>query len=206
MENELHGFTQLAYLLGMDSIAIHHMKFDLVQSLSLAKNMPWSRHPLSMACLATDFKHFFSTFTAVTRESTMRENQFPDSIVRGQQGIHDGMNVAMIDGGILTEKIAIGCELMGSAEACVHSTAVFSAYNEGLKRAGKGFRLPPSELFDLTEVPAANLFAGDQCDDITLFSGGYERSVRETIEHIEWQACYTARWAAANNLIFSVAR
>lgn len=204
LENELHGFTQLGYLPGMDSIAIHHMKFDLVQSLSLAKNMPWSQHPLNMAGLATDFKHFFSTFTSDTRESTMSENQFPGPIVNGQRAIHEGMNVAMIDGGVLTPKIAIGCELMGSAEACVHSTAVFSAYNEGLKRAGKGFKLPPSEQFGLAKAPAENLFAGDQCDDITLFSGGYGRSVRDTIEHLEWQAGYTARWAAANNFIFSV--
>jgi len=202
--NNLHRYAQLAYKPGIDAIAVHHLRFDLVQTLSIARGMPWSQAPLVLGVLAQDFKHYFSTYTARTRECIMEQNQFPDIRRRGQRAIHEGMTVAMSHQGKLTPEIGIGCELMGSAEACTFATAAFSGYNAILEKAGRGFRLPPSEEFGLPAICMSHLFGGDQCDDITIFSGGYQRSPKETIDDLEWMGRLTLEWSVDMGFVFSI--
>ena len=202
--NDLHKHAQLAYLPGIDAISLHHIRFDLIQILTVSRGMPWSRSPLCLGVLNADFKHFFSTFNDKSRESTMEENHFPENRRRGLRAIHKGMKMAMAQGGVRTEFVSVNAELQGSAEACVMATAAFTTYNECLFRMDKGFKLPPSETFGLPAPPATTLFGGDQCDDIALFSGGYGVGPKETVDNLESGGKITADWAIGKEFVFSM--
>jgi hypothetical protein len=97
-----------------------------------------------------------------------------------ERAIHNGMKVAMIHEGKMTPPVEIGCELMGSAEACKFSTGAFSAVNRQLDAAGRGYRLPPSDQFDLSAMSASHIC---ECDDITVFAGGFGK---ECVRAVTW--------------------
>ncbi len=102
------------------------------------------------------------------------------------------MKMAMIHEGKMTPPVEIGCKLMGSAEAYTFSTSAFSAVNKRLGAADRGYKLPPSEQFNLPAMAISHIFCGDKCDDITVFADGFGKGPVETILDLEWVALVIA--------------